>query len=289
MISRRGFLGRAAALAALASGSARGAEFVLGPGDPARTSSLRVLRARHRTLLVEVGGRRALLDPCFAGDLGAPLLWSAPAPALEPEGMGEVDLLLVSSSEAGAFDARSVSRLHGRRAACLVPDDRTASLLRYAGFVRVRTVAAGDVVEHAGITVRVSPSRGLFGGRAVGFHLDAGGRRIWHAGAPPPLQDAEVAEDVVAFARSTPADVLAVSAAGLRVGGVARTLDREDALLLAGLCRARYAFLLDEGVSPSPIGGWLVQSRPGRAAPPPGPPVRAVAVEPGRWYRVGAT
>jgi L-ascorbate metabolism protein UlaG (beta-lactamase superfamily) len=278
VLNRRSLLLGVPALAGLAC---------LARARPARAASdpaqLRVLRVRHRTLLVEVGGRRVLVDPCFAPALGAGVLFTAGAPALEPEEAGAVDILLVSSREPGAFDAQSTARLRGRDASCFVPDERTATILRHQGYRRVRVVRAGDAFQTRDVLVRMSPSRGLFGGAGLGFHLERSGRTLWCAGAPPPL---DVEDGAARFAREHPAELVAASAAGLSVAGFARTIDREDALLLAGLARARYAVLLEDDAHPSMAGGLLLQARPGRRRLPSGVKVRVVVVEPGRWVRV---
>jgi L-ascorbate metabolism protein UlaG (beta-lactamase superfamily) len=274
MLTRRALL--TTTITALAAARARAA----GEAPP---PSLRLLRVRHRTLLVELDGRRALVDPCFAPDLGASVLFSSEPAALEPQEVGHVDLVLISSREPGAFDAGSTAKLASRDASCFVPDERTATLLRHQGFKRVRVVVAGDEFTSRGVTVRVSPSRGLLGGAGVGFHLERNGRTVWCAGAPPPL---DVDDAAAAFARARPAELVAASAAGLSIAGAPRTLDREDALLLACLAKARYAVLLEDDVTLSWAGGLVVQSKPGRRALPPGVKLRVIVVEPGRWYRV---
>lgn len=279
MTTRRSLLTAALALFPASAGlRAAPVEAAAGP-----VPELRFLRVRHRTMLVEVGGRRALVDPCFAPALGAGILWSAGPPALEPEEAGDVDLLLVSAREPGSFDAGATGRLRGRDASCFVPDERTATLLRHQGFRRVRVVVPGDVFESRGVVVRVSPSASVFGVAAVGFHLSRQGRTSWHAGSPPPL---DVAADAARFAREHPAELVALSAAGLTVASAPRTLDREDALLLAGLSRARYAVLLDDDAGPSAAGRLILQARPGNRQAPPGVKLRIVVVEPGRWVRL---
>ncbi len=274
--TRRTFLaGSALSLALPAWGAA---------GDDDESTPLRILRVRHRTTLVDIGGARALFDPCFTAGLGAGVLFRAGEPALAPEDAGEVDLLLVGAHEPGAFSGESTARLRGRAASCFVADERTATVLRHQGYKRVRVVVPGDVFETRNVIVRVSPSRGVFGNQhGVGFLLERGGRTFWHAGAPPPL---DVADGAVLFARAHRAEVMTACAWGLSVAGAPLTLDREDALILAGLCRARYALLLDDDAGPNAIGGLVLSSRPGSRKPPPGVRVKVVVVEPGRWYRV---
>lgn len=253
-------------------------------------SSLRILRIRHRTTLVELGPpprdpraahRRVLLDPCFTPGLGAGVVFRAREPALAPEETGAVDVLCIGAHEPGAFSGESTARLRGRDASCFVADERTATILRHQGYQRVRVVVAGDVFETRDVIVRASPARALFAG--VGFHLERGGRTFWHAGAPPPL---DVADGAVQFARAHRAEVMTACAWGLSLAGQPLTIDREDALILAGLCRARYAILLEDDASPGPLGGLVLASRPGSRKPPPGVRVKVVVVEPGRWYRV---
>lgn len=274
--TRRSFVALSAL--ALPAVSASGAE------SEDESTLLRILRVRHRTTLVDIGGARALIDPCFTAGLGAGALFTAGEPALAPEEAGEVDLLLVGAHEPGAFSGESTARLRGRSASCFVADARTATVLRHQGYKRVRVVVPGDVFATRDVTVRVSPSRGVFGSNnGVGFLLERGGRTFWHAGAPPPL---DVADGAVLFARAHRAEVMTACAWGLSVAGAPLTLDREDALILAGLCRARYAILLDDDAGPNSLGGLVLTSRPGSRKPPPGVRVKVVVVEPGRWYRV---
>ncbi len=276
VLKRRDLLVVAAgAGAALATGGARARE--------ADAATLRIFRVRGRTLLVDLGGRRVLVDPCFAEDLGASVLYDAPPASIAPEDTGDVDVLLVTAREPGAFDGASTARLRGRRASCFVPDEQTAKILRYQGFRRVRVVRAGDVFETRDVVVSMSPSGSLLGADAVGFHLSRGGRTLWHAGAPPPL---DVAAGAAQFARDHGAEVVAACALGLSFAGAPRTLDREDALLLAGLSHARYAVLLGDDIGLSALGGLVVKAEPGWRRVPQGVRVRPIVVEEGRWYRI---
>lgn len=284
MLSRRTLLVSSAGLLA---GVARAA-----PPSLPSLSSLRIMRVRHRTTLVELGSaagdeyrgpRRALLDPCFSPGLGAGMVFRAGEVPLLPEEVGEIDLLLVSAHEPGAFSGDSTRRLRGRSASCLVADERTACTLRHQGYRRVRVVVAGDVFRTRDVVVHVSPSRAVLGGPAVGFHLERGARTLWHAGAPPPL---DVADGAIAFARTQRAEVMTACPWGLSLAGRPLTLDREDALILAGLCQARYALLLDDDAAPTALAAFVLTARPGSRRVPPGSRVKVAILEPGRWYRV---
>jgi hypothetical protein len=276
VIGRRVFLSSLAAAALLSPSLARAAS--ASPAAP-----LRFLRVRGRTLLVEIDRRRVLVDPCFAADLGAGVLFDAAPPSIEPDEVGDIDLLLVSAREPGAFDAVATAKLRGRTASCFVGDEETARILRHQGYRRVRVVVAGDRFTTRGVTVSMSPSRTLWGAPAVGFHLARSGRTLWHAAAPPPLDvDAASAQ----FAQGHSAEVVAAFALGVSFAGVGRILDREDALLLAGLAHARYALLLDDDTRLSVAGGLFFKAAPGSRRAPPGVPVRPIVVEGGRWYRV---
>ncbi|MBI1946650.1 MAG: MBL fold metallo-hydrolase [Deltaproteobacteria bacterium] len=253
------------------------------PAADDNAGSLRFVRVRHRTVLIELAGRRVLVDPCFEPALGAPGVFAAPPPAFEPEAVGPLDLLLVTGSEPGAFSAASTRRLRSREARCLVPDERIAKLLRLQGFRRVRVVTEGERMAVGGVDVVVSPSTSLRLAPGVGFHLSREGRSLWCAGAPPPF---DVDGRAPTFARAHPAEVVAACALGLVGGGLPLTLDADDALLLAGLARARHLVSLQLDVVPAGLGALVLsQARVVKAAKPGGP--RVVVVPAGTWCRVG--
>ncbi len=271
VVHRRAFLFAVPGVA-LASAAAR-----------ATGGTLRFVRVRHRTLLIEIDGRRVLVDPSFEHAFGAPGLVAAPPPAFDAGAVGDLDLLLVTGSEPGAFSAASTRRLRDRGMSCLVPDEAIAKALRHQGFGRVRVVAGGERHHIAGIDVRVSPSASLAAFPGVGFHLARGGRSLWCAGAPPPI---DVDGRAAAFARANPAEVAAVCALGLSVGGMHLTLDADDALLLGRLSRARHLVPLHLDATPTGLGALVVAQTRAVRGPVPGGP-RLVAVPAGTWCRVG--
>lgn len=253
------------------------------PSAASEGGVLRFVRIRHRTVLVEIEGRRVLVDPCFEHAFGAPGLWQAPPPAFDAGAVGDLDLLVVTGSEPGAFSAASTRELRDRAVPCLVPDERVAKTLRHQGFRRVRVVAGGDALHVGGIDVRVSPSATLGAAPGVGVHLARGGRTMWFAGAPPPI---DVDGRAVAFARANAAEVVAVCALGLSFGGMPLTLDADDALLLARLARARHLVPLHLDATPTGIGALVLSQARAVQGPAPGGP-RLVVVPAGTWCRVG--
>lgn len=276
MLTRRAFSVALAGLAA--AGAARAA------GEAEANDTLRFVRVRHRTLLLEIGGRRILVDPCFEPGLGAPGLFTAPPPAFSAEATGSLDLLLVTGGEPGAFSAASTRALRGRDVRCLVPEERIARVLRFQGYRRVRVVVPGDRFVVAGVEVRVSPSSSLGMGPGVGYWLSRAGRTFWCAGAPPPV---DVDGRAPSFARDHEAEVVAACALGLSVGGRPLTLDADDALLLAGLARARWVAMLQHDAAPVGLGALLFgQTRPVRHPAAAGP--RVVVAPAGTWCRVRA-
>lgn len=275
-LGRRAFLAGSAALPLALALPARADEERVG---------LRLLKVRHSTFVVELGGVRALIDPCFSRDLGLSPFVTAGPPALEPERAGRHELLLVTSGRPDHFDPRGARRLGGGRPWCFVPDDDVARALRDAGHRRVRVVRAGDVFEVAGVEVSVSPSQdGLSGRAAVGYRLSRGGRALWHTGAPPPL---DLFAAPLAWARAHPSEVVvACWDAFATVEGRRITMGALDGQILAALAGARVVVPAHDDAAPSALGGLLLRHEPGPGERSLPGGARVVVVEHGVWYRV---
>lgn len=275
-LERRAFLMGAGALALLGALPLHAAKGLV---------TLRLLKVRHSTFLLDMGGVRALVDPSFSRDLGLSPLITSRAPALLPERVGRHELLLITSGRSDHFDAQGVRALGDGRPYCFVPDDDVARALRNAGHRRVRVVVPGDVFEVAGVEVRVSPSQdGLTGAPAVGYRLSREGRTVWHTGAPPPL---DVFAAPLAFAREHPSElVLACWDAMATVEGRRITMSALDGQILAALAKARVVVPAHDDAAPSWLGGFLLRRErgPSERSLPGGP--RVVVVEHGLWYRI---
>ncbi len=248
---------------------------------------VRGLVVRGTTVVLELGGCRIVVDPCFAAGLGAPGLLRAPPPATAPDAVGAVDLVLITHGLPGGFDPAGYGALDlrdgGRRAGVIVPDERVrARALRAGSCRRVRVARAGDVVRRGGVRVSVSPAA-IPGSAAVGFHIDGGpGARVWHTGPLPPL---DVAAEAASFAADHPADLVLGVCAGVGARGAAPavTAGLLDVQALARLARAQALVPLARDVDVAPIlagalGAGGAEQTPDAAGPP------VVSPPPGVWW-----
>jgi len=251
-----------------------------------RLGELRLLKVRHSTFLVEMGGARLLFDPWFSRVMAPPLL-DAPPAALSPRDVGHVDAILVSAAWPDRFDLFALRRFADRQALCLVPDERAARRLRSAGFSRVEVVTGGQRVEAGRFAVDVSPA--LQGGPSpsVGYRVEAGGRTLWHTG---PLAPLEVSDAPAHFALEHPSEVVLASARTGLLERLELAMGNDDAQLLGRLASARYVFAHSDELS---LAGPLKETlgklvdEPEALVPSVSAP-RLVAAERGLWYRVVA-
>lgn len=259
-----------------------------GEGSP---GSLRVLKVRHATFLLDLDGARVLLDPWFSAPPGPVLFTSAPEAALSVLEVGRPHLLLVTSGSWDRFDPRSLHELPSRSAFCLVPDEPTAKALRNLGFRRVRQVRAGDQLRVRGVDVDVGPARDDWRGPAVSYRLERAGRSVWHTGSLVPL---DVDDRPGRWAREHPSEVVLGGFDEGPGAALADALGRDDAYLLARLARARY--LMPQGDEVRPASPWaaLLTLWTGALGSDEGTPrvpgvvggPRVVLAERGLWYRV---
>jgi len=289
---------------ALLGGLAGVASATLARPAAARGEDDRLLLLRHQSVLLELAGRRVLIDPSLEPSFSAQGLVTAPRAALEPERVGPLDVVVITSGEPWSFDPRTMARLDIAHARVLVPDEDTARRARR--FTRrVRVLAPHAVTAVAGLTVRASPGRGAFHqlvntsvGRAMGVHLTVPGTKsLWHTGLVPPL---DVDANAVVFARANAADVVLGCGwgASLRAGGPALIADIDDATALATLCGAHTIVPLGVNDAPAPAGlfqfVWRTRADHApssanalapRQSAARGPTVHRAA--PGQWYRFG--
>lgn len=167
----------------------------------------------HASTTVEIAGTQVSTDPLLSDRLFH-LRRFAPTP---PATAYDADVVLISHLHHDHLHLPSLKRFP-RDVPILVPRGGEA-LLDGVGRDRVRPVAPGDVVEVAGVTVRVLPATHDGGrgphtkitGPPLGFRVDGGGRSFWFPG------DTELRADM--------RDVGAVDLALVPIGGWGPTLE----------------------------------------------------------------
>jgi L-ascorbate metabolism protein UlaG (beta-lactamase superfamily) len=278
---REAGMGGIAAIAAVTLGAKRAS------AEASRPGSLRLLKVRHSTFLVELADRRVLVDPAFSRGLGFGPLVDAPQPALPAHRVGALDLVCVTQARSDHFDPRGIAELPGRRSHCFVPDEGSARKLRHLGFSRVRVVRPGDRFWVGGVRVDVSPaSDGLFGGPAVGYRFGRAGRSLWHTGATAPL---DLDDGPARWAREHKSEVVLACWDGAEVADGRRLSSGPlDAQLTAALARARVVIPQHDDAHPTLVGRGLWSREEGVASREIRDGPRVVVVERGVWYRVAA-
>ncbi len=141
-------------------------------------SGLRVTWLGHSTLLLEIDGRRVLVDPVW-GERASPFTFAGPrrffAPPLPLAELPPLDAVVVSHDHYDHLDMPTVRALAARRVRWIVPLGVGAHLARWG--VAERDVAELDWWQGArvgGLTITATPAR-HFSGRGLG---DAG-RTLW--------------------------------------------------------------------------------------------------------------
>jgi len=148
--------------------------------DVPPSSGLRVTWLGHSNLLVEIDGRRVLIDPVW-GEFASPFTFAGPRrfypPPLPLDELPDVDAIIISHDHYDHLDTPTVDALKTRDITWFVPLGVGAHL-EYWG------VDAGRVVEldwwesreHAGLTITCTPSRHFSGRMLPGTN---GGPTLW--------------------------------------------------------------------------------------------------------------
>jgi L-ascorbate metabolism protein UlaG (beta-lactamase superfamily) len=113
----------------------------------------------HSTVLLKIDGFTILTDPVFSTRAGIHLglltlgVKRLVAPALEPEKLPRVDLILLSHAHMDHFDLPSL-RLLEKKSTQVIAARRTTDLLRAERYGRVQEVGWNEAVQAGPVTVR---------------------------------------------------------------------------------------------------------------------------------------
>lgn len=147
----------------------------------------------HAAFLVRIGGRGILIDP-YLSERASPFGFFGPrrfaGPALPPERLPRVDILLLSHNHYDHLDLPSLARLPGLEQAQVVVPLGVGRYLRELRLGALLEVDWRQRVEPAGVAVTAVPAihfskRGLFDRNATlwaGYLIEAGGRRLLFSG-----------------------------------------------------------------------------------------------------------
>ena len=270
---------------AFQSGLAAGVSLLAAPVALAHPAGhLRFLKVRHGCFLIDLGGLRVLVDPWFSRPPADGVVWEAPRPALSPQALGRIDVVLVTCEMWDRADIASLLSLHPKRAFCFTGAPQVAKRLRQVGFRRVREVRAGDVFSVRGLVVEVSAGADRRAGApSVGYRLRASDRQVWITGALAPL---DVDDRPFEWIRGRPCEVVFGAVDRMALGPAGMRID--DALLLARLAHARFLVPALDGLTwVRPLNRWL--GAPAHAGPMRAGRVLRVDAELGVWNRVVAS
>lgn len=124
----------------------------------------------HSTVIIELDDGKVLLtDPWFK----SPSLSRVVPPAIRPEDIGSCDIVLVSHGHADHFGRSTPGLIKGWDAK-IVGTKKVSRVARRKGCEDVAEVRPGDVLDHEGVKIHVTPGYHLLArGGAVGYIIEA--------------------------------------------------------------------------------------------------------------------
>jgi L-ascorbate metabolism protein UlaG (beta-lactamase superfamily) len=184
----------------------------------------------HSTHLLCVAGKRVLTDPWFF-DPAFGALTHTRGPAVLPEAIGRLDLVLVTHDHADHVDDRAVDRLD-KRAHVLAATRELAARLRALGFAAVDTLAPWESASIGELTVTATPAQHDV--YEVGFVLQGAGRTAYFAG------DTRLFDGIRAIGERFRPDLALLPVDGTRLtGGGLHVMTPDDAVEAASILRAK--------------------------------------------------
>jgi L-ascorbate metabolism protein UlaG (beta-lactamase superfamily) len=162
--------------------------------DVPPASGLRVTWLGHSSVVLEIDGRRVLIDPIF-GDRASPLGWMGPtrwyAPPLPLAELRPVDAVLISHDHYDHLDRGTIAALADWSATFVVPLGLGAHLVRW-GVPEARIVELDwwDSTVIGDVTITCTPARHASGRMLIdndaklwgGFALAGPGHRVYFSG-----------------------------------------------------------------------------------------------------------
>jgi L-ascorbate metabolism protein UlaG (beta-lactamase superfamily) len=194
---------------------------------PARASLVHV---GHSTHLLSMGNRRLLTDPWFF-DPAFGALRHEVSPAVRPNELGRLDIILVTHDHADHADARAMDQMD-KRATVIVSTNELAARIRGLGFREVSVLAPWEERRFGDLTIAAVP--GQHDIYEIGFVVRGSDVSVYFAG------DTRLHPDLPAIAERFAPDVAILPVDGTRLtGGELHVMTPDDAVSATRTLKSR--------------------------------------------------
>jgi L-ascorbate metabolism protein UlaG (beta-lactamase superfamily) len=191
-----------------------------------------IVHVGHSTHVLSVAGARMLTDPWFY-DPAFGALDHIVGPAVGPEAIGALDVVLVTHDHADHADMAAIDRLD-KRALAIVATDELAAKFRARGFGQVHVLRPWESIPVGKATVTAVP--GLHDVYEVGYVVVGAARAVYFAG------DTRLHDDLPAIGERFPLSAAILPVDGTKLtGGAMQVMTPEDATLAAAMIKAKLA------------------------------------------------
>ncbi len=216
----------------------------------------------HSTHLLVMAGLKFLTDPWWYDPAFGALAHEI-APAVEPEALGKLDVILITHDHADHADLRALDRMD-KSAVVLTATRDLEARIRALGFRGVATLEPWEdypLTGPTGTKAMVTAVPGLHDIYEIGFVIRGAGRSVYFAG------DSRLHPDLPAIAERFAPDVAILSVDGTRLtGGALHVMTPEDAVTATKTLKSRLVFPSHaEAVFSDPIAEHLLASTVPRA------------------------
>jgi L-ascorbate metabolism protein UlaG (beta-lactamase superfamily) len=194
---------------------------------PARPS---VLHVGHSTHLLSIGNLRLLTDPWFFDPAFGALAHERP-PAVRPNELGRLDVILVTHDHADHADARAMDQMD-KRATVIVSTNELAARIRSLGFQDVSVLAPWEERRIGSTLIAAVPAQHDI--YEIGFVVREGDTSVYFAG------DTRLHPDLPAIAERFAPTIAILPVDGTRLaGGALHVMTPEDAVTAARTLKSK--------------------------------------------------
>jgi len=216
----------------------------------ASDADVAITRIIHGSVIVSLGDKRLLVDPWFYS--GRIRRQNEPLGIL-PEGLPELDAVLLTHGDRDHFDARALDELSKRIPMTIAPA-ALADELRELGFPDVVPLEWWQETAVGDVTVKAVPARNA--GAENGYLVRSKTQTVYLAG------DARVPDELAQIAAAAPTiDVAVLPIGGRRVLGMLTEMGPEEAAEVAATLHARRVVPVGYGArSGIPLMWWYARN-----------------------------